>query len=60
LHNFDGVMICVAALNTSSISRLSDAWALLSREEQKRMDELNEVTKKNFKTLRDSMVHAPR
>ncbi len=53
-------MICVAALNTSSISRLTDAWALLSREEQKKMDELNEVTKKNFKELRESMMHASR
>jgi hypothetical protein len=53
-------MICVAALNTSSISRLTDAWALLSREELKRMEDLNDVTKKNFKILRDSMVHAPR
>ncbi len=60
LNNWDGVMITVAVLNTSSIARLTDAWALLSKEDQKRADELNEMTKKNFKPLRACMTFSPR
>jgi hypothetical protein len=56
MHNWDLLMVCVATLSTTSVSRLSDAWAQLSREDAKKAEELTNMTKKNFKMLRESMT----
>jgi hypothetical protein len=52
-NNWNGMMIVVAALNTTSVSRLVDSWALLSKEDSKRADELTGFTRKNFRLLRE-------
>jgi hypothetical protein len=48
-RNYDGVMMVIASLNTTCVSRLASAWALLSKEDQASYDELSELMKKNYK-----------
>ena len=54
-NNLDGLMMCIAALNTTAVSRLQDAWAALSRQDSQRFEELTEFTAKNYKKLRACM-----
>ncbi len=58
INNWDAVMMCVAVLSTTAVTRLTDAWSLLSRDDQKRAEELSLVTRKNFKVLRESMTNS--
>lgn len=54
-RNWDGLMMVVAALNTTAVSRLSDAWAQLSRQDAQNAEELTAYAARNFRALRDGM-----
>ena len=59
LHNFDGLMAMVGALNSSDIHRLKKSWARLDRKTAKQWERIQDLTKSGGRKLAPIIKKAP-